>query len=358
MSDGSDKPVANFSGPVTLAFGNETRTTGWHVYRALEALGVDVHLAGPGHASSTHRSDVPIVWVESSAQWIPDSVTNGEPGASVAWLIDTHRPGRWRRAMPQLFGAVGFAQRAAFARAAARDGAGRLAWVPLAAPIDLARPDDDLLRRPYDIAFVGHAPAGSRRATILAALGRELTVAPSVGPVTPRVMMELYGSARIVVNIPLAGELNMRSFEAPASRAVMLCAPTSDLGRILPRGSYVEVQSEDPAAWVRAAHAIVADTASQSMADAAFARVSSRHTYHHRACQLLEMFQVATAPANAPRVAATVFAEWGHPSAIARLRLGPVERTSAIAAAWASRAARSAMTRFPVVKRLGRSPRF
>lgn len=359
MPDAAALPGVNFDGPIGLAFGNEDHTTGWHLHRALDALGLEVVVFGPGHRSLNCTRDIPVIWVDSGADWIPEPVMCGARSASLAWLIDTHRPGRWRRVMPQLFGAVGFAQRAAWLRAAHDDSEPeRLAWIPLAAPIDLARPDDDLVRRPYDIAFVGQAPTGSRRALVFNALQRELTVAPAPGRVSPEQMMELYGSARIVLNIPLAGELNMRTFEAAASRAVLLCAPTSDLDRVLPNGSYVEVEIDDPAAWVRAAHGILADPASQSMADAACARVSSQHTYPHRASQLLGLLRPPVASTRTPRVAASIFAEWGQSEPIRNLQLGAIERAAAIGASKASRAARSVVNRFPVVKRLGHGPLF
>lgn len=344
---------------MTLAFGNEVHTTGWHLHRALRAIGADVSVTGPGHPTVPHRREVPMIWVESSAQWIPPSVADGEQRSTVAWLIDTHRRGRWRREMPRLFGSVGFAQRNALDRARRRSlHPERLTWVPLAAPIDLARPDDELAGRRYDIAFVGQTPAGSRRAGVMEALGRQFTVAPRNGRVTPQQMMALYGSARIVVNIPLAGELNMRSFEATASRAVLLCAPTADLDHVLPGATYVEVGSTDPAAWVDAARKILTDPGSQAMADDAFAHITAGHTYHHRARELLELARPPIDATSNPRVTATMYAEWGQASSIRALSLGPIERSAAQLVAGVSRFEHELATRFPVVKRIGGGPRF
>lgn len=341
-------------GPIALAFGNETHTTAWHLERALERRGLEVITAGPGHPT-TAVTTASVIWVESGTRWLPPSLSDAEPPASVAWVIDTHRAGRWRRTLPGVFGAVAYAQRAASLGAAVGE---RTSWVPLAAPMDLARPDLDLRDRPYDVAFVGQAPTGSRRAEIVRAIASEASVYVPKGRITPAEMMEVYGGARIVINIPLAGELNMRAFEAAASRAVLVCAPTADLAEILP-DLYRLVDDDDPAAWVRAVSEVLRSDDSQRLADEAHRVVAAAHTYDHRADALLTLVGLPGAPRQArARAMATVFAELGDRAAIRSLPLPRAERLAWRAAATGARIGKSVIARTPRRWRLAPGPKF
>jgi hypothetical protein len=345
---------------VVLAFGNEAHTTAWHLKRALTRLGVEVFVDGPGHSGASAPPLTPLIWVESAQRWLPLALTDEPPSASVAWAIDTHRIGRWRKELPRAFGGVGFAQRTAAIDAdTGQTGRGLAQWVPLAAPVDLARPDDDLRERPIDVAFVGQAPPGSRRAAILAALSQRLTVHRPTGHVTPAEMMEVYGRSKIVLNIPLAGELNMRVFEAAASRSALLCAPTDDLASILPLGGYHLVEAGDPQTWVDAALAALRSEEIQAGADSAYEAVLAAHTYDHRAKALLGLATASSAPRRErSRAMAMMLAELGERRSVRCLPLSSVERTAWGALAVGMGAARSALRRLPDRSPLSPGPRF
>ncbi len=345
---------------VSLSFGNEAHTTAWHLERAMTRLGIEVFVEGPGHSRPPAPGDTPLIWVESGLHWLPLSLTEETPRPSVAWAIDTHRVGRWRSLLPRAFGGVGFAQRrAALHASTGPPGHGTARWVPLAAPMDLARPDDALSDRPFDVGFIGQAPAGSRRAAILTALSQHMTVYQPPGRVTPAQMMEVYGRSKIVLNIPLAGELNMRVFEAAASRATLLCAPTDDLASILPPEAFHLVESDEPQAWVEAAVAALGAEGSQSVADAAYGAVRSAHTYDHRAEALLGLATASRSPRQArSRAMAMMLAELGQRRLVQRLPLSPVERTAWGLVASGAGVARSAAGRLPARSPFSVGPRF
>lgn len=203
------------SSSVVLAYAWQSWTTAVHLEHAL-ARRVRCETFGPDAQTSDTTS--PAVWVESGRPWVPpapwltERATSG--AASGAWLIDTHRQMRWRLRAAGAFDHTWFAQRDA-ALHASRSGLGA-SWLPLAAPRELAGPGEELADRPFDVAFVGQARPGSGRARVIDALRPRFNVATTSGFVEPPAMMEIYRQARVVINLPLRNDLNMRTFEAAA----------------------------------------------------------------------------------------------------------------------------------------------
>lgn len=318
----------------------------------MQRLGIDPVVEGPGHARPVARASL-VIWVESAPVRFPVELLATEPPPSAAWVIDTHRIGAWRRHVADLVGGVAYAQRAA----AAGDGSGRGRWLPLAAPIDLAHPQLGLDDRPYDIAFAGQAPPGSKRARILDGMEQRFSVLRLSG-VRPSEMMEAYGQARVIFNLPLAGELNMRVFEAAASRSLLLCGPTADLDLALPTGGHHEVVGHEPEVWASSLRRLLDSDTAQAEADAAHDHVSRHHTYDDRARELLAMAEVVTtSPRRRRLTVARSYVELGRADAVEELDLpGPV-RIVGVLAARASTRLRRLVKRLPRRgRRLG--PRF
>src|SRR5207248_3970699 len=305
-----------------LGFGWEQWTTATHLQRALERR-VAVTTAGAGHQRpalpdpsppSPEAAEQAFLWVESGVPWLP-TVDRLRRSVSAAWLIDTHRGIGWRRRLAGAFDLVFVAQADAVPRL--RSSGIHARWLPLAAPADLCTPGAPLADRPYDVAFVGQAPRGSLRAAMLDALEGVCRVAPRHGYVAPPEMMGLYASARIVVNLPLANDLNMRVFEAAGARSLLLTGPATGLGDVLPEGSCTVVHGRTVQAWVAAVEAALADATAQSRADAAHRHVLDNHTYDHRAATVLDQLGVCPRRGLDDRTRAAAlgsgFARWGLP---------------------------------------------
>jgi hypothetical protein len=267
---------------VTLAYGREDWTTAVHLEAALKRR-TQVVVNGPGHQSpAAEDPSRPLIWVESSAEWMPE-VAQLMHRRTAAWLIDTHRGWAWRAHAASAFTVVFVAQQDAVERFAS---AGvEAAWLPLAAPAELSAAGLDLRDRPYDVAFVGRVDRGSLRDRLLKALGGVCDVAPSAGYRTPQEMMALYQSSRIVINVPLANDLNMRAFEALGSRALLVTGPMNGRKSLLGDLPIV-VDRPEVADWLQ----IVTNALrhpDQRRADEGHQLVTGHHTYDHRALQVL-----------------------------------------------------------------------
>ena len=296
-------------------------------------------MIGPGH--STERGILedtrPLLWVESGVEWVPDADDLAHDGAA-AYLIDTHRGFRWRAHLARAFDLVFTAQRPAAERL--RASGLRAEWLPLAAPRELCGPGPDLASRPYDVGFVGQAPPGSFRAELLDDLERHVSVAPTPGHLDPPEMMDLYRSARVVVNVPIADDLNMRAFEGPGARALLVTEPVPGLSEVLPSGSYVTVEDRDVQRWTKAVKAAVRDPDAQARADAGYEHVVSRHTYDDRAAVVVDRLSSisgAVDPVRTRAALAAAWARWGRADRIRALDLPwPIAlQWQAEAVAWA-----------------------
>lgn len=304
-----------------LAYGHQSWTTAVHLERALRQF-VAVTSIGPGHSAASSANSGPLLWVESGVDWVPEP-TSLEAASSAAYLIDTHRGFRWRAALARAFDLAFTAQRPATEQL--RHDGMPAEWLPLAAPRELCGPGPDLSDRPFDVAFVGQAPAGSFRAALLAQLAARVRMVPVTGRLEPADMMDAYRSARVVLNMPIADDLNMRAFEGPGARAVLVTAPVPGQAEVLPEDSFVVVDGQRIDRWLAAVTAALGDPDAQARADAAHEHVLAHHTYDHRAAVVadrLDGLERRVIDPVARRAAlAEAWARWGRADEIRRLGL-------------------------------------
>lgn len=329
---------------IEIAYGHESHTTAVHLERAAAAAG----LVADSPAG-------PLLWVESGQPWLP-SLDAMAGRTTAAWIIDTHRGIGWRRRVAQAFDLVFVAQRDAVAPMLAAGVPAR--WLPLAAPADLVVDAPPLPERPYDVAFVGQAPPGSLRAAVLEALAVRHRVAPRDGFVTPPRMMARYASAKVVLNMPLATDLNMRVFEATAAGALLVTGPAVGQDDILPAGSYVQVDDRSVDAWVAAVSRALADPEVADRAGEARAAVLDRHTYGHRAETLVDALHEPSARRPITnearrRALAAGYSRWGKTATAARLPATCPARARAAVEAMGWRAAVEAKRARQRVRRPG-----
>jgi glycosyl transferase family 1 len=321
-----------------LAYGYQHWTTAVHLQHALARAG-DVVTIGPGHDTADPGVG-PLLWVESGISWVPSPAALAG-GASAAYLIDTHRGYGWRARLANAFDVAFTAQRGAASRLSASGM--NAAWLPLAAPKDLCGPGPALADRPYDVAFVGQAPAGSFRAALLDAARAKFSVAPVEGRLEPAQMMDVYRSARVVLNDPIAGDLNMRAFEAPGARALQVTVDVPGLTDLLPQSAYTLVERRDVDVWLGAIDATVHDPSAQARADEAHAQVVRDHTYDNRVTSLLDRLDAAPRrtfrTGERERALASAWARWGCAAEVGNLGLPRRDATRYRAESLAWRAA-------------------
>lgn len=282
-----------------------------------------------------------------------------------AWMIDSHVGIRWQRRIAPAFAHIFCAQRSAVAEL--RSGVVSCSWLPLAAPEELIHKGTPLRDREFDLAFVGAAPPGSPRARVLSVLRNEFSFVPTSGAfMPPSEMMDVYRRAKIVVNLPIRGDLNMRAFEAAAAGSLLATTPCDGLDLIFPAGVPELVPDQEPASWVRHLRAALRAADGQARADALYDAVRTRHTYGHRV-EEIERVLAETQPALLPardrlRALVSGFVHYGQPRNVwATSAIGPLFRLRSAAAAVGVAAARrgfsSASEVFPELVHIARQVR-
>lgn len=306
---------------VLLAYGHEEHTTAIHLLRALDEL-CEVHAIGPGNEKpdTWMGSDLPLVWVESGVLWYPEAVLlRGR--RSVAWLIDTHIRLCWRAFLGSAFDHAFFAQRQAVATAR-RLGADA-SWLPLAAPGHLLAPFAPFSERRFDVAFVGSIQPGSFRARVVEHLRTRFKMAPCNGYQAPAEMMNTYSTARVVVNIPIRDDLNMRAFEGPAAGAFLVTPPLEGLKEIFPAECFGIVSGNLPSDFGDAIERALDLNDLPTLAREACSIVRERHTYRQRAERILQILSEPTAhmlrESSRARALALAHARAGQRNEIQRL---------------------------------------
>ena len=288
-----DRQASEFPDRVLLAYGHEEHTTAVHLRRALDDL-CEVHAIGPGNGRPDKwvDSDLPLVWVESGVLWYPEALLLRER-RSVAWLIDTHIRLYWRAFLGTAFDHAFFAQRRAVTTA--KRLGGDASWLPLAAPGYLLTPLASFSRRRFDVAFVGSVHPGSFRAKVVEHLRTRFRMAPYNGYQVPAEMMNTYSTARVVVNIPVRDDLNMRAFEGPAAGAFLVTPPLDGLKEIFPAEYFGIVSGHSPSDFGDAIERALDLNDLPARARAACSIVRERHTYRQRAEGILQMLSEPTA---------------------------------------------------------------
>jgi hypothetical protein len=279
-------------------FGNEAHTTGHHVVHACRALGTAVRVEGNAQPSDSTRvaPDTPLLWIESGRPSYP-TPARLRGRLSAAWLIDTHLGLDWRGPLAAAFDICFVAQRDAIAPL--RDFGVDARWLPLAAP---AAAEQALSEpRPLPLSFVVNVTPGSRRARILDAIARELPLARNDGYLAPAAMIEQYRRSRVVVNIPIRTDLNMRLFEAAGAGAYVVTGPMDGLDEILPTALVTVVTTDCGADWVAAVTGALADPTTSEKAAHAAALIGGAHLYTHRAARVIDILTRNAPPVAVPR---------------------------------------------------------
>jgi hypothetical protein len=200
---------------------------------------------------------------------------------TAAYLIDTHQNLGLRLAFAPFFDHIFVAQRDDLP--AVRDrGYSQAEWLPLAA--EPAFRGDPTAPRPVDVAFVGKlGPRGTRRHEVIRAVTSTFDTNDASITYIPAEMSELYGRAKIVINASIAGDVNMRVFEAMVAGALLVTDRVSNgLNRLFTDGEhYVGYDSASEAK--RAIARFLDDDAGRTRIAAAGQRhVLAHHTYPQR----------------------------------------------------------------------------
>lgn len=319
--------VNHFPDGVLLAYGHEEHTTAVHLHKALDDLS-EVHAIGPGNERPNPWIDskLPLVWIESGVLWYPELALL-RTRLTAAWIIDTHVQLYWRAILGRAFDKVFLAQRQAVTPTK-RLGVDS-SWLPLATSNYLIPLTGSFSKRTFDVAFVGSITPDSQRARVMEDLSQRFKVAPYQKYQTPAEMMETYSTARIVVNIPVRDDLNLRVFEGPAAGAFLVTPSLNGLQEILPADLYGEVLGQSPSDFVDAIGRALDLDDLPDRAYAARSLICEHHTYKQRAHHVLHVLSegMKSGPRESRLARALALA---HTRACQRGKIGELDSLSSL----------------------------
>ena len=265
--------------------GNEAHATGHHLVAGLRSLGVLVTEVGVGHDAELGDAprDAPLLWIESGCASFPlPADLTGRRCA--AWLIDTHRGLEWRGPLATAFDHCFVAQLDAVPHVEQLGVS--TSWLPLASfDAGTSAPQQE---RSRDVGFVGFVEAGSRREKILDRIATDFDLYRNHEFVSAAEIPAWYRQVSIVLNVPLAQDLNMRVFEAASAGASVVTGPMNGLAELEMSDGVYLVDSDDPADWSRAVQSALDDVDRAEAAQRLQAVVLAEHTYVQRAQRVLD----------------------------------------------------------------------
>lgn len=215
-------------------------------------------------------------------------IVNGKP---MVWLIDNRWPHERQHEDPA---AARLLERGAMVCCAQLKDAERVGgrWLPLAATPGYQMPAKPVAT-PFDVAFVGYV-RDAARARLLADIRSRFTVSLGQGLFGDEALRIYYG-ARCSVNIPTrygdenAYDVPMRVFEAAATGTSLITNTLQDLSLLGFRNGTHCLEYDSPETLLQCVHILVSDRGvALDMGLQAAALIAAKHTYAHRATQVLE----------------------------------------------------------------------
>jgi GT2 family glycosyltransferase/2-polyprenyl-3-methyl-5-hydroxy-6-metoxy-1,4-benzoquinol methylase len=227
------------------------------------------------------------VWIDGGPGFLPLELERLDC-PTVALVGDSHTQLDWRLAYARAFGQVFLMFNRQHQEIFRAGGCRQVGWLPAACDPDVHRAFD--VAPAFDVVFVGQTnprwhPDRVRLLARLRAAGLEVHV-------SSRVLEEMALAlcrGRLVFNRSLAGDLNMRVFEALATGSCLLTdrlAPEAGLGELFQDRVHLVAYGEDDLEAL-ARHYLEHPEERRAIGRAGRRAVLARHTYAHRAAALL-----------------------------------------------------------------------
>lgn len=205
------------------------------------------------------------------------------PKPMIYWASDTHLGYDYRLAMAKKADYVFCAQRKATIDFK-KDGIANPIWLPHAFE-PLAYPKGDLISKKYDVCFVGHINSGNR----IDALDRVFSEAPNFfyGQRKFEEAARKYHESKVVFNIAMKDDVNMRCFEAMGSGSFLLTDRIDSIDHLFIDGVDLVLYDslDDMAKKLR--YYIEHDDEREKIAASGYNKVISEHTILHRVNMML-----------------------------------------------------------------------
>jgi hypothetical protein len=206
------------------------------------------------------------------------------PRPNIYWASDTHLGYDYRLEMAKKFDHVFVAQKRAVEEFK-RDGV-EAEWLPHAFE-PLAYPKFELASKKYDVGFIGHINSENR----IDALDRLFKEFPNFfyGQRLFEEAAEKFCESKIVFNISMLDDLNMRTFEAMGTGSFLLTNWIPTIEEVFEDGKHLVLyrsldEMVDKAKWY-----LAHDSERERIALAGYEEVMAKHTIQHRVDRMLEV---------------------------------------------------------------------
>jgi hypothetical protein len=280
----------------------------------LRALGHEVTLVGPPGYRPGYGNHVPLPEVLAALPHPPDVYLHVNPGKryfppgiedlpmpTVCWLGDIHL-GNWWQQVARFFDVVFLPHKdyvEGFHRVV---GHTQVYWLPLyISPHIREHPG---LPRIYEVGFVGNLVWAHRRtprARRLRLLSERFRMNELYRFYTHQELSQVYSQSRIVVNITIGGDINLRLFEGTACGALVLTdSEANGLGELFEVGRELVVYQDDADLLDKVAYYLAHEDERAQIARAGQQRTLTDHTYTRRAQELLDIITSPTVQRLAP----------------------------------------------------------
>lgn len=270
-------------------------TTAHYFERAIKSFpGWHCSYVGAGFDLSILDPDDIFLYVDPAPDWPVGLET--VPCLTVAYLIDVHQDLTSRVQMSKFFDVVFLAQKD-YLRYFPHVLGSQLHWLPLGCAPDIHKRTSP--KRDYDVGFVGKLGAeGSRRYEFLTSVLQRYKTNAYTQYYSPDQIGEVYGRSKIVFNVSISGDLNMRFFEAMCAGALLITDRIENgLPELFREDVHYVAYSSLPEAFQKINKYLVDDAARLRISQFAQKAAIKGHTYSHRWQYVSE--RLATAEKNA-----------------------------------------------------------
>lgn len=208
------------------------------------------------------------------------------PNPCAYWASDTHLGYDYRLFRAKQASNVFCMQKRAVEEFA-RDGV-TAEWLPHAFE-PLAYPVFNYPEKKFDLAFIGHVNAENR----VDALDRMFREFPNFvyGQRLFEHAAEAYCQAKIVFNVSIKDDVNMRVFETLGTRSFCLTNALPTLGELFEDGKHLVTYESLDDAVEKARWYIAHDEAREKIARAGYEEAINKHTYAHRVRRIREVME-------------------------------------------------------------------
>lgn len=219
----------------------------------------------------------PIKTPKPFAYWASDThINNGEPGDSYPYRLSVAKDADH----------VFCAQKAGAEKMKA-DGVPNPIWLPHAVEPQ-AYPKGEILTKRYDVCFVGHVNNARREN----ALDRLFSEFPNFyyGQQLFESAARKFSESRIVFNIAMTDDVNMRCFETLATGSFLLTDWVPSIDELFEDGKHLVLYRTMDEAIDKAKYYLAHEEEREKIAQAGYEHVMANHTIQHRVTKMLETF--------------------------------------------------------------------